>query len=142
MIDYSIPVSDVDINLYNLLWYSLTMSVLTVNTYQLLKPLFKKKLKIIDLEFAQGPDQYDRMVEREVDFIHLLIPTGIGFLVGFSFPITYFDLMPFQSYWVGLDRFYTGIIFGGISNGAYTNYNMIKELGLSLVGRIIGIKRY
>jgi len=130
-----------DVTMHNLLWFALTMSILTVNLYQLLKPLIKKKIKTHEIQF--GIDgQNDQMIEKELDFKHLFVPLVIAMVVGFTFPVTYFNFMPFQTYNVWLDRFYTGVIFGGISNGFYTNYNMIKELGLSLIGRIIGIKRY
>lgn len=133
--------TDIDLTIYSLLWYAFTISTITINLYNLIKPLVKRKLKTYDLEFGYD-DKSDRIVEKEVAYINLWMPLVICLIVVHTISENYFTYMPFRTYWLWLDRIYSGVIFGSIANGLFTSYNMIKELGLSLVGRIIGIKRY
>ena len=127
---------DFDINLHNLMFYALTLTILIENLYQLIKPFFKKKIKQKELN-GQG------IVEKEVDYKHAIIPPIIGVIIALTFyPTTYFSFMPFSVAWKGLEVIYTAIIFGRLANAGHGAADRIQELGLSLIGRIIGIKRY
>jgi len=130
-------VSDIDLNLHNLMFYALTLTILIENLYQLTKPFFKKKIKTKELDNTHG------IAEKETDYKNAVVPPIIGIIVALTiFPTTYFSFMPFQPAWVGLEIIYTAIIFGRVANMGHSAFDKIQELGLSLIGRIIGIKRY
>ena len=130
-------VSEIDLNLHNLMFYALTITILIENMYQLIKPFFKKKIKKKEL------DGDTKIVEKEVDYRNAAVPPIIGIIVALTlYPVSYFTYMPFSPAWVGLEIIYTAIIFGRVANASHSAFDKIQELSLSLIGRIIGIKRY
>ena len=146
---------DFDINLHNLMFYALTITILIENLYQLIKPFFRKKIKVKDIteEISNDVNNYENnnynhssapiIVEKELDYKHAIIPPLIGIILACSFyPITYFSFMPFQPAWKFLEIIFTAIIFGRIANAGHSASTRIQELSLSLIGRIIGVKKW
>ena len=126
-----------DINLHNLMFYALTFALLIENLYQLIKPFFKKTLKHYELNGEE-------IQKEEIDYKHAIIPPVIGLVITSTFypTWTYFSFMPFKPHWKFLELIYTAIIFGRIANAGHSASHRVNELALSLIGRIIGIKKY
>jgi len=143
-VDIPIESVDLDLNLHNLIFYALTVTILIENLYQLVKPFFKKKLKTKDLvEMNGGNAIVPSIIEKEIDYKHAIIPPIIGVIIALTlFPITYFTFMPFKPFWVGLEVIFTALIFGRIANAGHSASDRIQELSLSLIGRIIGVKKW